>query len=63
MNVAYGMDCTLQCMHGSCEIGKADFSVFDKYNTHHNLPFANITHVRTTTNTAIYDIKMSFFHY
>ena len=53
MNVAYGMDCTLQCMHGSCEIGKADFSVFDKYNTHHNLPFANITHVRTTTNTAI----------
>jgi len=45
LDIAYGMDCTLECMHGSCEIGKADFSVFDKYNTHHNLPFANITHV------------------
>ena len=45
-NLAFGMDCTLECDKGTCEIGHADFSVFNQYNTDHNLPFANITQVR-----------------
>jgi len=44
-NQVRGRDCTLECERGTCEIGQADFSVFNKYNTAHNLPFANITHV------------------
>ena len=49
--VAFGAskECTLKCMRGTCEIGEADFSIFDRFgskvNGTHEISFTKIAHV------------------